>query len=105
MMSLLLALPKIAAERGDGLRPELLRLLENPKTEKEAAKRIPEITPAATEERKDQPTQAEDTALDRVRVQAKTSRVGSSTQGRAHAQTLDDARRNVGHSDRRNDGG
>jgi len=38
MMSLLLALHKVAAQRGDGLRPELLRLLENSKAEEEAAK-------------------------------------------------------------------
>jgi hypothetical protein len=34
MMSLLLALHKVAAQRGDRLRPELLRLLENSKAEK-----------------------------------------------------------------------
>jgi hypothetical protein len=37
-MSLLFASHKVAAQRGDGLRPELLRLLENSKAEKEAAK-------------------------------------------------------------------
>ena len=43
MMSLLLALHKVAAQRGDGLRPELLRLLENSKAEKEAAKPVLKI--------------------------------------------------------------
>jgi hypothetical protein len=33
MMKLLLALHKIAAARGDGLRPELLRLLESPQAD------------------------------------------------------------------------
>jgi hypothetical protein len=42
-MSLLLALHKIAAERGDGLRAELLRLLENAKAEADAAKPVLKI--------------------------------------------------------------
>jgi hypothetical protein len=37
-MTLFLAFHKIAAQRGDGLRPELLRLLENAKAEAEATK-------------------------------------------------------------------
>jgi hypothetical protein len=43
MMSLFLALHKVAAQRGDGLRPELLRLLEHSKAAEEAAKRALKI--------------------------------------------------------------
>jgi hypothetical protein len=50
-MSLLLALHKIAAERGDGLRPELLHLLE--KAGAEAVKRAPAST--ASQAGKSQP--------------------------------------------------
>jgi hypothetical protein len=56
MMSLLLALQKIA-KPGDGLHPELVRLLENSRAEKEAPKRAPELTSSVIEQAKE-PTKA-----------------------------------------------
>jgi hypothetical protein len=55
MMSFLLGLHKVAALRGEGLRPEFLRLLEHSIADQGAPRRAPEIAPALPAERKNQP--------------------------------------------------
>jgi hypothetical protein len=52
MMTLLLALQKIA-KPGDGLHPELARLLENSRAEKEAPQRAPELASTVIEQAKE----------------------------------------------------
>ena len=54
MLPLLLALQKIA-KPGDGLHPELVRLLENSRAEKEAPQRAPALASTVIEEGKNQP--------------------------------------------------